>query len=147
MNSLFMCLFNANFLAISRQKSSCRCSCCICEFFSGSWISLKFSFSVISTVSTTSMYSTLTDSSSSKQTHPNSCPAGSDCFAASGHTSNNRLSESAKVFFDPMIHCIFRLNCSSSTAQLFTFAFMVCFVKNFFKGRWSHFIVTSASAM
>ena len=35
---------------------------------------------------------------------------------------------------------LFQLHC-----QLFTFEFIVCLFKNFFNGRWSHFIVTSAS--
>ena len=77
--------------------------------------------------------------SSSKQKVPNSCPSFSSCSLASGSTSSNLDKLSAKVFFVPWIHSSFRLNCSNSTAQFLTFAFSVCFCRNFFKGRWSHF--------
>ena len=83
----------------------------------------------------------------SKQYVPNSQASFSDCSFASGSTSKSLERLSASVFLIPWIHSRFKLNCSNSTGQLFTLAFRVCFCRNFYRGKWSHLIITSASVM
>ena len=65
----------------------------------------------------------------------------------SSSISINLLSVSARVFQIPGMYSNVMFCDSSSTAQLFTLAFMVFFSRNFLSGRWSLFTVIFAVSM
>ena len=125
-------------LMIRLQYSSFFCNCNICFFGIGIFTSCIISFgtsissSFICSVKTSC---TFTDSNSSKQATPNSSPEGYCVGSASGVMFNKLDRLSVRVFLTPEIQSSSILNCSSSTAQFFTFALSVFFSKNFFNGR------------
>ena len=86
---------------------------------------------------TSSITVTLAGGNSSKGVYPNSYPGSSSGSFMLSSNSISQLNVSARRFFVPAINSKLIFWDSSSTAQLFTFAFIVFFSRNFFSGRWS----------
>ena len=103
----------------------------LCLIFSdpGSW-SPWFSLMMTSSITVT-----LAGGSSSKGVYPNSYPGSSSGNLMLSSSSINLLNVSARTFFVPAINSKLMSWDSYSTAQLFTFAFIVFFSRNFFSGR------------
>ena len=94
----------------------------------------------------TSITVTLARGSSSKGVYPNSYPGSSSGSLMLSSNSMSLLNVSARTFFVPAINSKLISWDSSSTAQFYTFAFIVFFSRNFFSGRWSLLSVICAES-
>ena len=101
-----------------------------CFFVMGVWTIL------LSLMMTSSTMVTLAGGSSSKGVYPNSYPGSSSGSLMLSSNSIYLLKMSVRTFLVPAINSKLMFCDSISTAQLFTFAFIVFSSRNFFSGRW-----------